>query len=526
MTAPDDIFRSTNLLRIAIDIPVEGMQSLRASSPGRSARNKPEAQVSVTEGGRVYMNVSAQLKGYTTFDSIDQRPSLTLNFNKNAPKQKFHGLTKISLNNSYQDVTRLHEKLSRELFAEAGVPVPRANYALLTLNGHDLGLYVLTEGFSKEFLKRHFTRADGTLYEGSILSDIDQGLQVNSGSPAPNETIIQKLIGASHEPDAEKRLRALEAVLDLDRFLSMMAMEAILCHSDTYSMNRNNYRLYHDPTTDKMVFMPHGMDRVLGTHRSPLDLSIVPPVLGMVARAVLSTPEGRRRHVERVATLFTNHFDPDRLCARVRELDARIISAKTDEPPNRRFDRRPSRSASEDAENLCNRIAERAAEVKSQLSDVQQLLVPPPTPRFDTNGAAWIVDWKPKRRALGPERLEITFENQIWHLRSTNGTLMASLRSRMTLPEGFYQILGENVATNSVGAMNSITLTLVRHSTERYAIERQFMNGRSINLSFQVNAARAPEEIELSCDIRDSESEVWFDGNALRLLRNRGAAAH
>src|SRR6185436_16070515 len=135
------------------------------------------------------------------------------------------------------------------------------------------------------------------LYEGGILKDIDQPLQLSPGKNPTNHAAVQRLISASREPDPEKRWRALEAALDMDRFLSMMAMETLLCHSDSYSMNRNNYRLYHDPTTDKLIFMPHGMDRVLGTHRSPLDLSVVPTMLGMVARAVISTPEGRRRHV-------------------------------------------------------------------------------------------------------------------------------------------------------------------------------------------------------------------------------------
>ena len=395
----DDIFNSTNLLRIAIEIPAEGMQSLRETVGGRSSREKPEALGTVIEGGRSYTNVSIQLKGFTTFDSIDRRPSLTLNFNKAASKQKFHGLTKISLNNSYQDITRLHEKLSRELFASAGVPVPRADFALVTLNGRELGLYVLAEGFSKDFLKRYFKRTDGTLYEGGTLRDIDQGLEINSSPPPTNNRIIQKLISAAREPDAEKRMRALEGVLDMDRFLSMMAMETILCHSDTYSMNRNNYRIYHDPTTDKLVFMPHGMDRVLGTHRSPLDFSVVPTMLGIVARGIISTPEGRRRHVERVGTLFTNHFDPDRLCARVREVDAKIISFKTNELATRQFDSRPDHGPAQDASDLCARISERALEVKFQLSDVQELLAPPPVPEFDKNRIALLSGWKPKNAA-------------------------------------------------------------------------------------------------------------------------------
>src|SRR5829696_4842165 len=106
----DDIFRSTNLLRISIEIPAEGMQALRASRTSRTASGKTEAQATVIEAGHTYTNVSVQLKGFSTFQPIDRQPSLTLNFSKNAPKQKFHGLTKLSLNNSLQDPSRLHEK--------------------------------------------------------------------------------------------------------------------------------------------------------------------------------------------------------------------------------------------------------------------------------------------------------------------------------------------------------------------------------------------------------------------------------
>ena len=116
-------------------------------------------------------------------------------------------------------------------------------------------------------------------------------------------------------------------------------------------------------------------------------------------------------------------------------------------------------------------------------------------------------------------RFESTNENEILHLRSTNTPLLASLRTRITLPVGNYRLLGENIVTNSAGTTNPITLTLVRYSSNRFAIGNQFLKGRSINLPFQVNPALAPEEIELVCDIRDEGSDVWFDPHALKLIR-------
>ena len=50
---------------------------------------------------------------------------------------------------------------------------PRANYVRVNLNGKALGLYLLTEGWDKTFLKRYFKNLKGNLYDGgfALLSD-------------------------------------------------------------------------------------------------------------------------------------------------------------------------------------------------------------------------------------------------------------------------------------------------------------------------------------------------------------------
>jgi spore coat protein H len=517
LSVEEDIFQSTNLLHIAIEIPDDGMRALSVRRRS-DTQAKPTAQAMVSEGNHVFTNVTVQLKGYTTYQPIGRLPSLTLNFDKEAPKQKFHGLTKISLNNALQDASRLHEKLSREIFTAAGVPVPRADFAVVTLNGRELGLYVLAEGYDKDFLKRHFKRADGNFYEGGILRDIDQPLQLSPGLN-PDRTDVHRLIAAAHESDPAQRWRALEANLDLDKFLSMMAVEALLCHSDSYTMNRNNYRLYRDPATDKFVFMPHGMDRVLGTHRSALDLSIMPPALGMVSRAVLSVPEGRRRYIERVGTLFTNIFDADQLCRRVHEMDAKIIGVKTNAPRDGRFFFGRSVDAAQDADDLCRRIAERATEVKFQLEESQTLLYPPPVPVFDTNGVAHIENWKTKRSPARPElRYQMTAGRNLLHLKSTNGPIAASLRSQITLPGGSYRLTGAVEISGATNGSGAVTLSLRRYVGTRFDVSETRLKGAALDFNFRVSEPRVPDEIEFTCEIRDESKEVWIDLNSMKLI--------
>jgi hypothetical protein len=72
---------------------------------------------------------------------------------------------------------------------------------------------------------------------------------------------------------------------------------------------------------------------------------------------------------------------------------------------DRRFGGRSGQGRGQDAEDLCERISERAAELKMQLAQLPDILAPTPSPKFDRAGIARIDGWKPKRRAGQPERL-------------------------------------------------------------------------------------------------------------------------
>jgi spore coat protein H len=385
-----DLFSSTNLIQINISVPKAGMAALRAYHWDRdnpNPTNRPYALAQVSADGRFFTNVAVHLKGsFGSFRPVNDLPALTLNLDKFAPGQEFHGLNKFSLNNSLQDPTCLHEKLCRELFDAAGVPVPQATHAVVTLNGRRLGLYVLTEGFGKHFLKRYFKKANGDLYDAGYLQDIDhpQELRLDFGNQPDGLPALRRLLAATRQPGPVRRFRELEQVLDVDRFLSMMAMEVILCHWDSYSMNRNNYRIYYDPGSGKLVFMPHGMDQVLGIDRRNLDLPLLPPMAGRVSHALVSTPEGRQRYLARIELLFTRLFKPEELCRHLRQIDAKIApELRQPQPrwPVRGRDPRAfimsSGDHAQDVDELCLRISTRADNLRKQLARLSARSEPP-----------------------------------------------------------------------------------------------------------------------------------------------------
>jgi hypothetical protein len=415
-------------------------------------------------------------------------------------------LEKISLNNSVQDPTYLNEKICRELFAAAGVPVPRADHAVVELNARKLGLYVLTEGFNKQFLRRHFKNAEGNLYDGGFLRDVDQELALSSGNGPKDHSDLQALVEAASDPVSSNRWARLERVLDVDRFISMLAMEILQCHWDGYAMNMNNYRVYHDPDSNKMVFIPHGLDQMFGVQRALPSMSILPPMRGLVARSVLQNPEGRRRYLERISQLLTNVLKVEVINRRVNQLAAEI------RPFIAERNSQAARNHDQQVADLCGRIAQRAESVQMQLAMPSREL------KFDAHGTARLTDWNSKADFGKPsftQKAELDGKLAL-RISAVQGSSVGSWRTKVFLENGRYRLEGK-VKTQGV---------LIDPGDRRggaglrVGTRRQLVSGTSDWKDLSVDFA-LPEagEVELSCEVRAAKGEAWFDTASLRLVR-------
>jgi spore coat protein CotH len=309
-----DLFEKGEIPRVRLELSDDALERLRTS---------PRKYVvgAVVEGARRYTNVSIRLKGGPgSFRPLEDHPAFTVNFDQQAPGQTFHGLKKLHLNNSVQDSSYLSEMLCREMFEAAGVPVPRAGHAVVALNDRRLGLYVLVEGVNKQFLKRYFPRTGGNVYDGHSQQDVNQRLRANSGDAPRDQSRLADLAAAARTSDLAARRLALEKTLDVERFLSFMAVEVIVAHWDGYSIHRNNFRIFHDLSTDRMVFLPQGLDQTFQRKEMPA----MPEMSGLVAKAVLEVPEFRERFRLRETQLLTNTFQTDPWVQRLRDVAAQV----------------------------------------------------------------------------------------------------------------------------------------------------------------------------------------------------------
>jgi hypothetical protein len=270
--------------RIEIVTTARALESLRAEP-----RKRVPARITISSGREISGRI--RLKGHGSFRPVDDKPSLTIDFDsapENWPKR-------VHLNNSIEDATYIQEKLGGEICALAGLEAPRVWHARVKLDGRDLGLYVLKEGFTPEFLARIGIQADGPVAED------DSGLR--------------SIIRARHWPEFEAKIAMTE-------FISLMAAEILLCHWDGYSTSGHNVRVVLNAADGKYYFLPAGMDQLFGNPRYPS----VPDMTGALARAVMETPEGRARYQARLMEL-SRRFEGREWAKRARSYGEEIRSA-------------------------------------------------------------------------------------------------------------------------------------------------------------------------------------------------------
>lgn len=345
---PNALFTEPKVLQLKIDLSAAALEALNKNP-------KAYVKATVQEGSHRFNEVAVRLKGHGSFLGLDKKPSLALKFNEFVPGQKFHGVTKLFLNNSAHDASYLAETLAGQIFREAGVPAARTTFARMDFNGRDAGLYVVSEAMNKDFLSRYFKKAKGNLYEGSN-TDVTDMLDKDSGDDSTDQKDVKTLAKAAAVADSALRWKKLTPLLDLERFISFAAIEVLLWHRDGYALEHKNYRIYHDPASDQMVFLPHGVEQLF----SKPEGALWPEWKGLVAGAVIETPEGKQRYREFMARLINGAASPTALQERVKELAAKIRAGLPANEAAKTFDAAVAKLI----ESLAKRVAFLDAELK------------------------------------------------------------------------------------------------------------------------------------------------------------------
>jgi spore coat protein H len=487
----DALFTNGAPRLIEIEMPPANVDALKKDA-------RTFVSCTVKESGVTYTNVAVRLKGVGSFRPIDQKPSFSFKFNKFVAKQEFYELSRLSLNNSLQDPSYINEALCTQFFRDIGVPAARVTHAWVHLNGRDLGFYVLVEGINKDFLRRHFKSDAGNLYEG-YTQDIDEDLDQDNGEDI-SQSDLRALAKAAREPNSNERWDRLNKLMDVDRFISMMAGEILTIHWDGYWINKNNYRIYNDLATGRMVMFPHGMDNMF---QQPT-WSWRPTMSGLLTRALLLTSEGQRRYRERISSILTNEFRVEVLTNRVKTIAAHIRPSIAERNPAGLKD------WEQHVTGLHQRIVARLQSVTDQLAALNQ-----PT-KFDSKGVAKLTGWKSQVDAGQPQ---CTQAGDILKIKqSGSGAGMASWRARAVLDPGKYRFEGKVKVPEVLPANRSDIGALLRISGNRVVPQvRTAGDWRPVSFDFEVQFPS--DQVELVCELACLVGEAWFDASSMQLKR-------
>ncbi len=305
----------------------------------------------VVVDGQPLSDVGVRKKGF--FGSLsDTKPSLKLDFGEFVSGQRLEGLDRMTLNNALQDPAYVKQCLGYAILAEAGIPAPRCNYARVTVHTMDGAvqatpidglLYVNVESIKEPFLGRVFGNGTGRLYEGTLSDFWLKGtpttgepwrntIEPKSDAAAADQSEVDALTAAlvnTTYTNAERRA-AIEAVIDLDAYLTFWAGEGLIGHWDGYADDQNNFYFYVQPQDGKIHFIPWGADDTFG-RGNPLggrtgDLvhcqAIVPR--SALARRLYAMPETRALYLGRLQLLLDTIWNPTAHLAEIDRMQALI----------------------------------------------------------------------------------------------------------------------------------------------------------------------------------------------------------
>jgi hypothetical protein len=488
-------FLSGPILDLQIELSEEALGELK-DEPKRFVEG------ALRHGAKRYKGVAIKLKGAQgSFEPIEGRPGFTMSFSKFKGAERFHGLKRLHLNNAREDPSFLRQWICGEMARAADVPAARCTHAWVKLNDRDLGLYVLMEGYTQDFLAQFFKETDGDFYEGAFCKDIDDGLEKDEGDPG-DFRVIEQIIAACREDAPEMRWAKLSAALDTDRYASFLAMQALMGVGDGYDFFRNNYRIYHDPATRRLAFVLHGMDQPL----SEVSFPIQREPESLVGRAFVSCPEGRKLYRDRVLALQREVMAKRDWPTRVAQVAAKVFATAN------RHDEKVAVGLKERADELANLVRERIRNIDQQISELGLPL------EFDGKGIAKIArGWRTEGDGARLEETE--FDGKACLYVKADESTTASWRQRVTLDPGRYRFEAElrtrGVAPRKDDSGEGAGIRISGTSRAgRNAFEGD-QTWRHVAYEFETPGG----EVVLVAELRADAGEAWFDRSAMRLVR-------
>ncbi len=255
----DQLFDLDELLVFSLEIPADSYNAL-LSDPYEYV------EATLTYDGVSYGPIGVRTKGENSWRPINEKSSLKLDFNRyEGGPERFYGLKGLTLNAMNEDYSMMHERVAYWLYRSAGVPAARAHHARVYLNGEYYGLFTAMDTVDDKFLERWFEDPTGSLFEqhdGDFTDDYVQNNDYFQLEEGDGDRSALQAVADALESTGPSAIEEAGEHLNWESFQRYWAVGSVVMNFDAYPFRfaGDDCHVYHDPITDQLHYIPHGVD--------------------------------------------------------------------------------------------------------------------------------------------------------------------------------------------------------------------------------------------------------------------------
>lgn len=276
---------------------------------------------SMTVDGTVIDSIGMKQKGFFSNwgASGSLKKPLKISMNRYVSGQKYDGLKKINLSNGFQDPSMMRDALAYKFMRDAGLDAPRTAFTKLYLNGTYWGLYIMVEEVDLRALKNWYTADSGNLfkcinntsldYQGTSPANYQDEFELQTNETANDWSRLIELTKkiATTQTNFEDSILK---VLNIDRYLYVLAADVIMLNWDSYYDHGRNFFLYQNPESNLMDWIPWDYNLAFSNNNTDLIIDYAMSMNGpqQLVKKIQDDPELRSSFFDHVCILMDNYF--------------------------------------------------------------------------------------------------------------------------------------------------------------------------------------------------------------------------
>lgn len=286
--------------------------------------------------GKLYRDVGVRFRGNSSWLGVvgkDKKP-FKISMDEFVPGQRLKGYRTINLNNNFLDPSMMREPLSYWVLRKF-MPASGCNFAKLSINGKNWGLYVNAQQINSDFLPQWFDDTDGVRYRGEWIDGEKDQTKTGLTWLGSNNTSYQRFyqIKTESAPDPwtplvrmiDKLNNSGSAIavnlpkeLDVDGAIRYVVGCNLLPLHDSYThFVAHNYWMYRDPKHSRFHIIPWDLNNSLGCYpfqSTAQSINLDPfyksnkPEYPLVQR-ILANPDWKKRYAAHFRRILREGYD-------------------------------------------------------------------------------------------------------------------------------------------------------------------------------------------------------------------------